>query len=433
MRRKTVQVAVAFTALTAVIALCILANEQLNQSQSRLNLLGAPALNQAMMAAESHVEASQAQDAKAMSYVHFFEKEDAARAKNDHEKHPSALAAAAAPAPAAAPAAPAAAAAPAAPAPAPAAGWSAGSKLKLMAPAVVKRAPAPLQPKRRTVDSVRPAGPSVTTQPDELSSSAIEESRLLKEKFVDEYDPARPNDYEKYIEERAKKEAERHRERELAREEEERKRELAAWRQAREDDEGDGPDPYRPPSPPRAQVNLKLSGEEAFLRRAQMSGGRGRGVPPPESLGKRPEPEGGAAGNPALKMMAKMGWSGGGLGKDEQGITTAIVPGKATPSSVILLSNMVGRGQVDPELQSETAQECSKYGPVESCKIVEVADPSVSDTHAVRIFVKFGRHESAEKALADMNGRFFGGRNVRATLFSQERFNQGDLQPRPDE
>ena len=41
-------------------------------------------------------------------------------------------------------------------------------------------------------------------------------------------------------------------------------------------------------------------------------------------------------------------------------------------SPVILLTNMVGPGEVDDMLQEETADECSKYGKVQRCLIFEV-------------------------------------------------------------
>lgn len=42
-------------------------------------------------------------------------------------------------------------------------------------------------------------------------------------------------------------------------------------------------------------------------------------------------------------------------------------------SPVILLTNMVGPGEVDDTLQEETADECAKYGKVERCLIFEVS------------------------------------------------------------
>lgn len=73
----------------------------------------------------------------------------------------------------------------------------------------------------------------------------------------------------------------------------------------------------------------------------------------------------------------------------------------------------------------------------------------VDEKEAVRIFVQFTRLESAIKgkdycelcelfhslsswyytAVVDLNGRFFGGRTVCATFFSEERFSNFDLGP----
>ena len=48
---------------------------------------------------------------------------------------------------------------------------------------------------------------------------------------------------------------------------------------------------------------------------------------------------------------------------------------------------------------------------------------------AVRIFIEFDRIESATKALVDLEGRFFGGRTVRATFFDQDKFERAELAP----
>jgi len=40
---------------------------------------------------------------------------------------------------------------------------------------------------------------------------------------------------------------------------------------------------------------------------------------------------------------------------------------------VACAQNMVGPGEVDDELESETAEECSKYGKVVKCLIFEVS------------------------------------------------------------
>lgn len=105
---------------------------------------------------------------------------------------------------------------------------------------------------------------------------------------------------------------------------------------------------------------------------------------------------------------------------------------------------MVGPGEVDEELEPEVKEECEqKYGEVLKVKIVEV--PNVSDEETVRIFLEFKRVESAIKgmflfsvvsllnlfknilALVDLNGRFFGGREVQASFFKVEDFHNDRL------
>ncbi|KAF9572908.1 hypothetical protein EC968_009214 [Mortierella alpina] len=102
---------------------------------------------------------------------------------------------------------------------------------------------------------------------------------------------------------------------------------------------------------------------------------------------------------------------------------------KGSPSPVILLTNMVGPGEVDDTLQEETAMECEKFGPVVRCLIFEVQNGKVPPEEAVRIFVKFGSLISAEKALKDLDGRFFGGRQVRGQFFDEKRFDSLQLAP----
>ncbi|TWW64454.1 Splicing factor 45 45 kDa-splicing factor RNA-binding motif protein 17 [Takifugu flavidus] len=65
------------------------------------------------------------------------------------------------------------------------------------------------------------------------------------------------------------------------------------------------------------------------------------------------------------------------------------------PTKVVLLRNMVGRGEVDEDLEEETKEECEKYGKVVKCVIFEIAE--VPDDEAVRIFLEFERVESAIK------------------------------------
>jgi len=174
----------------------------------------------------------------------------------------------------------------------------------------------------------------------------------------------------------------------------------------------------------------------------------------------------------AAKIMAKYGFKDGqGLGKQEQGMSVAlqvektskrggriihendfVAPGTSdspppsaaqvdspqpnsepsiteimkAPSKVVLLRNMVGPGDVDSELEPEVKDECNtKYGEVASVVINEV--PNVVAEEAVRIFVEFKRIESAIKAVVDLNGRFFGGRQVRAGFFGFDKYKSRQL------
>ncbi|XP_033646465.1 splicing factor 45-like [Asterias rubens] len=86
---------------------------------------------------------------------------------------------------------------------------------------------------------------------------------------------------------------------------------------------------------------------------------------------------------------------------------------------------MVGPGEVDDDLQPETAEECAKYGEVGRVVIYE--EPGAPDDCAVRIFVEFQRVESAIKAVVDLNGRWFGGREVRASFYEVSKFQRYEL------
>lgn len=164
--------------------------------------------------------------------------------------------------------------------------------------------------------------------------------------MIEEYDPARPNDYEEYRREKKKKAMEAEMKRELdkrRREEEEREEMEKKKERERERERFD-----------HHQTPLNISGEEAWKRRAAMSGGkRGRSSSPPPPAGNSvddgfsmgtSETSGlgvGAGGQmtAAERMMAKMGWKQGqGLGKSEQGITTPLMAKKTDRRAGVIVN-----------------------------------------------------------------------------------------------
>lgn len=98
-------------------------------------------------------------------------------------------------------------------------------------------------------------------------------------------------------------------------------------------------------------------------------------------------------------------------------------------SRVVILRNMVAPEDVDESLQEEIQDECSKFGAVDRV-IIYNEKQSEDDDDAeiiVKIFVEFSQMREAEAARDALNGRFFGGRLVKAELYDQALFDHSDF------
>ncbi|XP_047245621.1 splicing factor 45 isoform X2 [Girardinichthys multiradiatus] len=320
--------------------------------------------------------------------------------------------------------------------------------------------------------------------------------------LADEYDPMFPNDYEKVVK--------RHREEQQRKREQERQKEIEEREKRRKErHEGGAPSGFSrfpateedsdeeeeyekewrkrsmggaaiaPPSSLVDRDGSLGSSSHSYEDEGRPARGAKAAIPPPiyEDSDRPRSPPGPTSsflanmgGTVAHKIMQKYGFKEGqGLGKHEQGLSTALSvektskrggkiiigdaaekPGSSqsgaadtssggsaadsskkseanplteilkNPTKVVLLRNMVGRGEVDEDLEGETKEECEKYGKVVKCVIFEIA--VVPDDEAVRIFLEFERVESAIKAVVDLNGRYFGGRVVKACFYNLDKF-----------
>lgn len=348
-----------------------------------------------------------------------------------------------------------------------------------------QRAPRPVQPREVSdSSSEQPSLVAKTVVVSKIPAEPAGPTELWEDDLAgtiqNEYDPMVPNNYEMIM--KQKKAEERSRDSDRRRRSEHRSEHRSDRRSTRRRSRG-------------SSSGSDSEGEERSRRRARRKDTAA--IPPPsslssgstkpqekaeseekdvvhsalEELSKKKAEKTGPFARPkiaavASNIMSKYGWKEGqGLGRQSQGMSTALAVEKTSkrggkiinvaaereqqlaeekkrahsltdvmrkPTKVVLLKNMVGPGEVDEDLQPETTEECSKYGEVANCLVYEIPH-GVDEKEAVRIFVQFTRLESAIKAVVDLNGRFFGGRTVCATFFSEERFGNFDLGPDPSE
>uniref|UniRef100_A0A2R5LK48 Splicing factor 45 n=1 Tax=Ornithodoros turicata TaxID=34597 RepID=A0A2R5LK48_9ACAR len=323
-----------------------------------------------------------------------------------------------------------------------------------------------LKSRREELDEMPPP-PAIFAQTREIKCSVGSSTASLLGGEWDiraEYDPLWPNDYEKILKERRerreKDEKDKHREERKHRDRGDRSERGDRDRERRDRDRSRGDE------------------DEEMSPRPHRGSASGAAIAPPPSLmqdisTEQESPGGKASFGPssvAQRIMARYGYKAGqGLGKQEQGMSQALLVEKTSkrggkiihekdlpkepllpppppppvgqqvqqiesitdmmknPSKVVLLRNMVGPGEVDDDLEPETKEECSKYGEVVRCVIFEIPGGNVCDEEAVRIFIEFKRLESAIKAVVDTNGRYFGGRIVKASFYDHDKFKRLEL------
>ncbi|EMR10154.1 hypothetical protein PNEG_01428 [Pneumocystis murina B123] len=169
----------------------------------------------------------------------------------------------------------------------------------------------------------------------------------------------------------------------------------------------------------------------------------------PESLGFQTNSNMPGQKKFAERLMKKYGWEKGkGLGASNDGIVNPLIvkqskdrkntgsiinknhPEKTGKfgklSKVILLTNVSELETVDDELSQEIGDECNKsYGKVERCFIYKNMNSTLA-SDIVRVFVLFTDTISALRAVNALNGRLFGGKEIKVRFYDFDKFENGE-------
>lgn len=101
---------------------------------------------------------------------------------------------------------------------------------------------------------------------------------------------------------------------------------------------------------------------------------------------------------------------------------------RRSESNVVVLRNMVGVEDLDDELESEVTDECGRFGTVRRVIIYQERQSEEENAEVVvKIFVEFSQPQESASARDALNGRFFGGRLVKAELYDQTLYEANDL------
>ncbi|RMX47423.1 hypothetical protein pdam_00002155 [Pocillopora damicornis] len=139
----------------------------------------------------------------------------------------------------------------------------------------------------------------------------------------------------------------------------------------------------------------------------------------------------GTAGLVALPTMAAGTLAPGTLAPGVMSTSIAAQPIMTASTAllaVLVLRNMVGVEDLDEELEHEVTDECSKFGVVSRVVIYNERQGEEEDAEViVKIFVEFTQPSETEKAANALNGRWFGGRVIKAEGYDELKFGAGDL------